>query len=429
MELRWSNYVNDYHENGNVILFHSVNRAVNMISEEVYSQIESFFKGMTPEDEVKKLIAELYVDYFLVEKGKNERQEFIDIRNDRETQGACVVYFIPTFSCNFRCPYCIVSSTEHESVCHEVFPLEKELIEMASWLKKYVINHGLKKLTIELFGGEPMVGFDQNVVFLKELNSIKEQGVELVVNMISNCYLLTEEKLAVLTGLGLKNIQCTIDGPKRIHDQRRIQANGEGSFDQIIENLKMLARKHIDFTIRINIDEENAPYICELIEYLHELGFHKVGQIGLAPVDPPIEDGALTGHTKETMSYMEKIYRCLADHQFRFLMWETFCGNGLRDFFVICPDGKLYNCPSYAGMKGYEVGDVFENGFYENRKKVHELSEHCYDCSLVGVCAGGCYFTKHIHNLGEQYCLKLTHSTMVKGYMLAKYSQMPVKEM
>ena len=423
MKLKWSNFVNDYHVNDNVILFQSVNRAVNMITEETYQMIQDYLAGQKPSEEEKKLIAELYVDHILVDSNTNEREEIIQVRKDRDNSGECSIYFIPTFSCNFRCPYCIVSSTEHESICHDDLPTPERLDAMAEWLEDYVLSKGLKKLTIELFGGEPLVGYQQCVIFLKKLQGIREKGVELVVKMISNCYLITEEKIDELVALGLSNVQCTIDGPKEIHDKRRILANGQGSFDVIIENLKILVRKNVDFTIRINIDLENAPYICELVEYLHSLDFHKYGSIGLAPVDPPITDQKITGHTEETMEYMAEIYQCLKKNQFHFYMWETFCGNGVRDFFVMCPDGKLYNCPSFAGMKGHEAGDIFDGGFYSDRKGIHELPEKCLDCSLVGVCAGGCYFTKTVHNLGDSYCLKTTHSAMIRSFMIAKHEK------
>jgi len=423
MKLKWSNFVNDYHNNGNVILFQSVNRAVNMITEDTYQMIQEVLAGKKPTAEEKKIIAELYVDHIIVDENTNERNEIIQVRADRDKTGECSIYFVPTFSCNFRCPYCIVSSTEHESTCHEALPTKERVEDMAEWLENYVVSKGLKKLRIELFGGEPLVGYDQCVIFLKKLQGIKNKGVELVVNMISNCYLITEEKIDELVSLGLSHIQCTIDGPKEIHDKRRILANGKGSFDVIIENLKLLQRKKIDFLTRINIDLENAPHICELIEYLHSLGFHHCSSIGLAPVDPPITNQKITGHNEETMKYMEKIYWCLKENGFEFKMWETFCGNGVKDFFVMCPDGKLYNCPSFAGMKGYEAGDIYQGGFFKERKGIHELPEKCLDCSLVGVCAGGCYFTKMVHNLGDSYCLEVTHSNMIRSYMLAKHSE------
>lgn len=422
MKIRWAKYTNFYPQDESVILFHSVTRGVSKIAKEDFDRINEVLVGEEPTDEIKKVIAELYVDKFIVKMDENEKKMFKMARASRNDSGECVTYFIPTFACNFRCPYCIVDSTEHSVENKKKGLSEEETIFVASWLKDYVLNNNLKKLTIELFGGEPLVGFKQNIIFLKEIMSLKEQGIEVVVNMISNCYLLTEEKLDKLVECGLTSIQCTIDGPKEIHDQRRILANGNGSFDKIIENISMLKSKNVPLIIRINIDKDNAPYVDELIEYLAEKGFNRSATIGVAPVDPPVIDSKISGHTMETMQYLQPIYASLRKNKFKFKLWETFCGHGLRDFFVICPDGSLYNCPSFAGMKNYEVGNVFNGGFYDKRPVVHEIPDRCYDCSLVGVCSGGCYFTKTVHHLGDEYCLKMTHSEMVKQYMYNMYS-------
>lgn len=421
MRIRWSKYVNFYNSGDDVILFHSVNRAVSKIMKNDFIKINAYLQNGITDVETKNIMSELYIDKFILLKEEKEEEEFQKVREGRDASGECLVYFIPTFSCNFRCPYCIVDSTEHEAECHSEIASANDVVAMAGWLKAYVLERGLKKLTIELFGGEPMVGHEQNIIFLKELSSLKNAGIELTVHMISNCYLLTEEKVKDLVQYGLKSIQCTIDGPKEIHDKRRMLANGDGSFDQIIENISILKEKEVELIIRINIDQENAPSICELLDFLEEKGFQKIAVLGIAPVDPPITNEAISGHTAHTMKFLEPIYKKLKEQKFNFRLWETFCGHGTRDFFVLCPDGKLYNCPSFAGLNGYEVGDVYTGGFYKERPGMHDIPDKCYACSLVGVCAGGCYFTKTVHQLGDQYCLKLTHSEMAKNYFLARY--------
>ncbi len=419
MKIRWSKYINAYPQKDSVILFHSVSRCVNKISKEDYEMINNVLAGTKPTDDIKKVISELYVDKCIVKEDEVEGEMFKEARKSRDYSGECAAYFIPTFTCNFRCPYCIVDSTEHGTENKKL--TDEEVITMAKWLKQYVIKNNLKKLTIELFGGEPLVGFKQDILFLKELHSLEEQGIELEFNMISNCYLLTEEKVDALIECGLKSIQCTIDGPKEIHDKRRILASGKGSYDKIIENIAMLENKSVSLVIRINIDRDNAPYISGLLDELGERGFAKIASIGIAPVDPPVADSNISGHTLETMQYLETIYKALRRNNFRFKMWETFCGHGVEHFFVICPDGKLYNCPSFAGMKGYEVGNIYEGGFFEDRPKVHEIPDKCYECSLVGVCSGGCYFTKTVHHLNDDYCLEVTHSEMIKQYISNMY--------
>jgi len=373
------------------------------------------------DEEMKNSITELYVDEYIVPDTYCEKDVFDKMRHNRDEEKNVVMYFIPTFDCNFRCPYCIVSSTNHSCSKFQNIMSDEDVLKSAQWLINYVLENNLKSLTVELFGGEPLIAHKQNLLFLNTLNILKEKGVELNLNMISNCYTLSEKRLSELKQAGIKLIQCTIDGPKEIHDKRRILTNGKGSFDKIIENIKKCQKYNIGLTIRINIDEENAPYIIELIDFLAENQFNDYATIGLAPVDPPLDDVNITGHTNGTMKYVHSIFQRLREHHFRFRLWETFCGNGTKNFFVICPDGKMYNCPSYAGMEGFEVGNIHESGFYISRPQMHDIPEKCYSCNLVGVCSGGCYFIKNVHNISDDYCLKPTHSVMVEGYASAKY--------
>lgn len=423
--MRWSKFVNFYSAGDDVILFNSVNRAMNKLRQGDVSLIDRYLEGgqtVELDDETKTGISELFVDEFLVPDTYSEQKAFDAVRQSRDLTGTCVMYFIPTFDCNFRCPYCIVSSTNHDcNVSGDIMPLS-EVRLAANWLKTYLRDNKLHKLTVELFGGEPLLGHQENMLFLTLLKEMEAEGIEMDFNMISNCYILTEKYLQELKSVGLKCIQCTIDGPREIHNKRRILTNNEETFDTIIRNIKRAHGYGIDLVIRINVDMENAPFIPELIDYLAGEGLSRYASIGVAPVDPPIGDKTMAGHTPEVMRYIPAIYDSLKKSGFLFRMWETFCGYGTKHFFVLCPDGELYNCPSYAGMEGYSVGSIHRGGFDEDRPGMHKIPSRCYSCSLVGVCSGGCRFTKEIHGHGDTFCMRNTHDVLVKNYVLTRFA-------
>lgn len=422
--MRWSKFITFYEERDSMILFNSVTRGVNKIKKEYLDQIDCCVKGKfrgTISDEMKDVISELYIDEYIVPDNYSEKEIFSAARYNRDKENKLVMYFVPTFNCNFRCPYCIVSSTEHGCTEAKNIISDEDTVKAAKWVVDYIHKNALKSVIVELFGGEPLLGHRQNLLFLEMLGTLKEEGIALEFNMISNCYTLSDRRLRELKQVGLNAIQCTIDGPKEIHDKRRILANGNGSFDRILENIERCRAFGVRVTIRINIDAENAPYITQLINELAARGLNDFVTIGIAPVDPPINDAHITGHTEKVMGYVSGIFQSLRAHRFNFKMWETFCGNGTRNFFVLGPDGGLYNCPSYAGMEGHCVGNIHDGGFDKDRPGMHEIPEKCYSCSLVGICSGGCNFIRSEHNLGEEYCLKSTHSAMVNGYISARY--------
>ncbi|MCM1236362.1 MAG: hypothetical protein NC124_11505 [Clostridium sp.] len=55
--------------------------------------------------------------------------------------------------------------------------------------------------------------------------------------MVTNGYFLTKDVAQKLAKLKVSSLQVTIDGPKHVHDKRRVLAGGEGTFDKIIQKL------------------------------------------------------------------------------------------------------------------------------------------------------------------------------------------------
>ncbi len=86
----------------------------------------------------------------------------------------------------------------------------------------------------------------------------------------SNGVLITPGRFDKLYSLGVSYYQITIDGLSGTHDLYRQSADGSGSFNKIIENLKYMASTDYGFevTIRTNFNNEvfkNAKefYCCK----------------------------------------------------------------------------------------------------------------------------------------------------------------------
>lgn len=84
-------------------------------------------------------------------------------------------------------------------------------------------------------------------------------------------YLLDRKMAKTLKRLSINSVQITIDGPKEVHDRRRILRNGKGTFDRIIENIRNI-HDILRVSIRINVDKENADRVFELIDFIEKTG-------------------------------------------------------------------------------------------------------------------------------------------------------------
>lgn len=59
-------------------------------------------------------------------------------------------------------------------------------------------------------------------------------------------------------------LQITIDGPKEIHNKRRIHYKGYNTFDKIIKNIELALKRGVQINIRMNSDNENIEQSLKL---------------------------------------------------------------------------------------------------------------------------------------------------------------------
>ena len=173
-----------------------------------------------------------------------------------------VLSICPTLYCNFRCPYCFEDSQTNATIMNT-----QTVDRLISFIKSF---KDAKYLSITWYGGEPTIAFDVICDItrrIKELDVIiKEAG------LVTNAYLLREDKISQLNDLNINNIQITIDGPEEVHDTRRTLAGGHPTYQQIMENINILMNSSYEGScnIRVNLDKNNLSKFFELRTHLLE---------------------------------------------------------------------------------------------------------------------------------------------------------------
>ncbi|WP_017545347.1 radical SAM/SPASM domain-containing protein [Nocardiopsis prasina] len=212
-----------------------------------------------------RLFDTLVTKGFLVAEEHDELAEADALRDRRKNRtDRLELIIMPTEACNFRCTY-----------CYEDFALGRMLTEVREGIKSLVRRHrrehGIERLTVAWFGGEPLVAFD----VIEELSTFflefcAEEGIEYSAGITTNGLLLTPEVARRCVELGISNYQVTLDGPAHTHDSSRFLMGGGKTFDEIIANLTRMAETDADFRVivRTNFTEANSVHVPELIEQL-----------------------------------------------------------------------------------------------------------------------------------------------------------------
>jgi uncharacterized protein len=168
---------------------------------------------------------------------------------------------MPTERCNFRCTY-----------CYEDFKAGRMRPETVSAVKRLLQERAsdLETLTITWFGGEPLLAQDIILDVSRYAISLAAQNsrLEYQAGMTTNGYFLDYETAKVLAECGVRDYQISLDGPQEVHNQTRLRADGEGTYEQIWSNLIAIRNSSLPVKVllRIHFLANTARLLDPLIE-------------------------------------------------------------------------------------------------------------------------------------------------------------------
>jgi uncharacterized protein len=383
---------------GNYILFNTLGGSIFVVDSEIKEFLEK--------DEIS-LLSEDYRDLFtthgiIVEDKLNEQNAYkLVYERSKYNTISTILHVITTYSCNLACIYCYEGKGEVE---HKA--MDEEIANCAiRFIKNLTENNQSQSVAIELFGGEPLLNMPINLLIAKELNKwCEETSRHFSINAITNGTLSTEENVEALAQYQ-SSFLVTVDGPKEIHDQRRIYKNGKGTFDHIMEGLYRVRDSDLGLMIRINVDETNKDHIVSFFEFLKEEGLDNA-IISIKPVfntSPACLSYNYCMPDSEGLKIVNDLYSVARSMNFRTEdpvrpSPQGACSAQKVSYFTIDPFLRLFKCAILPPYEKNAVGTVnMEDGTpHFNYVNIDFLSrdpmmiEPCNTCKLVPICRGGC---------------------------------------
>ncbi|MCF6289479.1 MAG: geopeptide radical SAM maturase [Desulfobacterales bacterium] len=305
--------------------------------------------------------------------------------------------------CNFACPYCYEGSMKGRYAMDDAVA-----DQLVVFLKDLFVRRKKKKMTLDFYGGEPLLYLGRIISLAGQLKPfVEEQGGEFSFYLVTNGSLLTRKRVARMGPLGLATAKVTVDGPAAIHNVQRPFRSGRESFNLVLDNIAACCDQ-VRIGIGGNFTRDNFREFPLLLDELAARGLtaDKLRQVKFDPVMQITDTFANPEFRAGCSSYSDPwvgqafFYlrdKIMAQGYSTPKMSPAACMVDQEDTFTVHYNGEIYKCPSMIGHDGYQAGDIFQ-GLGDYRGAYHldhwQQEEKCRQCVYLPLCFGGCRYLK-----------------------------------
>lgn len=338
--------------------------------------------------------------------------------------------------CNLDCRYCFY--TEKKTLFPEKkdFKMSDEVLE--AFIHKYISSQQIPEIQFVWQGGEPtLIGLDffRKVILLQE----KYSGEKKIINSLqTNGILLNDEWCKFLKENNFL-VGLSLDGPEELHDNYRVDANGNPTLTKVINALSLLKKYQVPFNVLVCVTEQSSKEPLKIYHFLKE---QEIEFIQFTPIVERIPDNdnvAIKNSLKhatpdsicnESQETLVTDFSVKSGEYGEFLIeiFDEWVRNDVGSIYVmnfewaleawlglpstICifskqcgkalaieHNGDIYSCDHYVYPK-YYLGNIMEGNPKEmigsdkqetfGQSKESSLPQVCMDCEVRFACNGEC---------------------------------------
>lgn len=313
--------------------------------------------------------------------------------------------------CNLACDYCYYSTCGGKP--GKINRIDSALLD--TFMKDYM-RHTDGVAAFAWQGGEPLLaGLD----FFEEAVALQAKYAPprtVISNALqTNGTLLTDKWAAFLKTYRFL-VGVSLDGPKDIHDARRVDARGQGSYDRVMNGIGHLRRHGVDFNILTVIHKGNVNRAVELLAFYKREKFDHVQFIpcmdfrsqetnrpGVYEITPEEYGVFLSeafdlwyngGAPELSVRFFDNMLSVYMNEQAELCIHRSAC----PDMLVLEQNGDAFPCDFFIGEEWklgnvgvHSLDDILASPVYDQFKALKpRLPEPCRSCQWKALCHGGC---------------------------------------
>jgi uncharacterized protein len=192
--------------------------------------------------------------------------------------------------CNLDCKYCFYLEKE------KLYPGERQWRMSDEVLSEYVRQYIEAQPGPEVFfawqGGEPTllgVDFFRKAVALQK----KFANGKIVSNALQTNGTLLDDEWCRFLAAEKFLIGLSIDGPRELHDQYRVDKGQKPTFDRVMRGLELLKQHRVDFNTLTVVNDANSKQPLEVYRFLKSIGSEFLQFIPLVERRAPSNEAGL----------------------------------------------------------------------------------------------------------------------------------------
>lgn len=344
--------------------------------------------------------------------------------------------------CNLHCQYCFYLEKTQLFPAQERYRMTTQTLEQ--FTRAYIESNPAPELVFAWQGGEPtLMGLD----FFKKAVALQKQygdGRPTQNALQTNGTLLDDEWCRFFHDEGFL-VGLSVDGPRKLHDEFRVDKKGEGSHENVVRGAETLNRHKVEWNALTCVNKVNSRKPLDVYRFLRGLGAKFIQFIPIVERRPDASAKALglslcsapnltesNGHpammpwsvpAADYGSFLISIFERWVRHDVGRVHVQIFdvalgkwlgVGGGLCVFDETCGralamehNGDLYACDHYVypthhrgNVASEPLAGIVDSAAQEDfgKAKSDALPRQCRNCPVAFACMGGCPKQRFIHS-------------------------------
>ena len=171
--------------------------------------------------------------------------------------------------CNLDCKYCFYLEKENLYPGTKNWEMPPEILER--YVRQYISAQPADEVHFAWQGGEPTllgVDFFRTVIALQQ----KYAGGKSIHNALQTNGTLLDDEWGRFLANNRFLVGISLDGPRELHDQYRVDKGNAPTFDHVMRGLNKLKEHKVEFNILTVVNRHNSQHPLEVYRFLKEVG-------------------------------------------------------------------------------------------------------------------------------------------------------------